>query len=171
MQERNGAVTLDGNPMTLIGPELKVGDKAPEFKLIGTDVRTVTLAETAGKVRLLASVFSLDTPVCDGEMRRFSKELGKLDGVELLVVSMDLPAAQGRWCGGTGLGNARALSDYRDRAFGPAYGVLIQEVMLHSRAVFVIDKNDMIRYAEYVKEVGDQPDFEAALAAAQGLAL
>ena len=99
MVERKGAVTMRGNPMTLIGPELKVGDKAPDFKLIGNDMKPVTLADTAGKVRILASVPSLDTPVCDAETRRFNEEAGKLPGVEILTVSLDLPFAQSRWCG------------------------------------------------------------------------
>ena len=170
MVERKGAVTMRGNPMTLLGPELKVGDKAPDFKLLGNDMKPVTLADTAGKVRILASVPSLDTPVCDAETRRFNEEAGKLPGVEILTVSVDLPFAQSRWCGAAGVKSVRTLSDYRERSFGPAYGVLIQELQLEARAVFVLDKDNTIRYVEYVKEVAEQPNFNAAVEAAKNLA-
>ena len=166
MVERQSAVTMRGNPMTLVGPELKVGEPAPDFKLVGNDLKPITLAETAGKVRIVASVPSLDTPVCDLETRRFNEEAGKLPGVEILTVSMDLPFAQKRWCGAAGVANVRTLSDYQDRAFGPAYGVWVKELFLTSRAVFVLDKNNTLRYVEYVKEIADQPDFDAALSAA-----
>ncbi|MGH9785995.1 MAG: thiol peroxidase [Terriglobia bacterium] len=170
MSERKGAVTLRGNPMTLVGPELKAGDKAPDFTVIGNDMKPVTLADTAGKVRILASVPSLDTPVCDAETRRFNEEAANLPGVEILTVSMDLPMAQSRWCGAAGVKNVRTLSDYRERSFGPAYGVLIQEIKLEARAVFVLDKDNTIRYAEYVKEVAEHPNYAAALDAAKKLA-
>jgi thiol peroxidase len=170
MSERKGAVTLRGNPMTLVGPELKPGDKAPDFTVIGNDMKPVTLADTAGKVRILASVPSLDTPVCDAETRRFNEEAANLPGVEILTVSMDLPMAQSRWCGAAGVKNVRTLSDYRERSFGPAYGVLIQEIKLEARAVFVLDKDNTIRYAEYVKEVAEHPNYAAALDAARKLA-
>ena len=169
MQERKGAVTLRGNPMTLVGPELKVGEKAPDFTVIANDMKPVTLADTAGKVRIIASVPSLDTPVCDIETRRFNEEAAKLPGVEILAISVDLPMAQKRWCGAAGVDKVRTLSDYRDRSFGPAFGVLIQEIKLDARAVFVLDKDNTIRYVEYVKEVGDHPNYEAALAAAKKL--
>jgi len=170
MIERKGAVTLRGNPMTLVGPELKAGDKAPDFTVIGNDMKPVTLADTAGKVRILASVPSLDTPVCDAETRRFNEEAAGLPGVEILTVSMDLPMAQARWCGAAGVKNVRTLSDYRERAFGPAYGVLIQEIKLEARAVFVLDQDNTIRYVEYVKEVAEHPNYAAALEAAKKLA-
>lgn len=170
MSERKEAVTLRGNPMTLIGPELKVGDKAPDFKLVGNDMKPVTLADTSGKVRIIACVPSLDTPVCDTETRRFNEEAGKLPGVDILTVSMDLPFAQSRWCGAAGVKNVRTLSDYQQRSFGPAYGVLIKELQLEARAVFVVDKDNTVRYVQYVKEMAEQPDYEAALAAARQLA-
>lgn len=170
MVERKGVVTLRGNPMTLIGPELKAGDKAPDFKLLGNDLKPVTLADTAGKVRIIASVPSLDTPVCDTETRRFNEEAGKLPGVEILTVSMDLPFAQSRWCGAAAVKSVRTLSDYRERSFGPAYGVLIQELQLDARAVFVLDKDNTLRYVEYVKEIAEQPNFDAVLEAARKLA-
>jgi len=169
MQERKGAVTLRGNPMTLVGPELKPGDKAPDFTLVANDRKPVTLADTAGRVRLIASVPSLDTPVCDMETRRFNEETAQLPGVEILTISMDLPMAQKRWCGAAGVDKVRTLSDYRDRNFGPAYGVLIPEIMLDARAIFVLDKDNTIRYVEYVKEVGEHPNYDAALAAARNL--
>ncbi len=170
MIERKGVVTLRGNPMTLIGPELKAGEKAPDFKLLGNDMKPVTLADTAGKVRIIAAVPSLDTPVCDAETRRFNEEAAKLPGVEILTVSMDLPFAQARWCGAAGVKSVRTLSDYRERSFGPAYGVLIQELQLDARAVFVLDKDNTIRYVEYVQEIAEQPNFDAALEAARKLA-
>ena len=169
MVERKGAVTLRGNPMTLVGPELKVGDKAPDFQLLGNDMKPVTLADTAGKVRILAAIPSLDTPVCDAETQRFNEEAAQLPGVEILTVSMDLPFAQSRWCGAAGVKNVRTLSDYRDRSFGPAYGVLIQELQLEARAVFVLDKDNTIRHAEYVKEVAEHPNYGAILEAAKKL--
>ena len=170
MVERKGAVTLRGNPMTLVGPELKAGDKAPDFKLLGNDMKPVTLADTAGKVRILAVIPSLDTPVCDAETRRFNEEAGQLPGVEILTVSMDLPFAQSRWCGAAGVKNVRTLSDYRDRSFGPAYGVLIQELQLEARAVFVLDQDNTIRHVEYVTEVAEHPNYSAILEAAKKLA-
>lgn len=169
MTERQGAVTMRGNPLTLIGPELKAGDKAPDFKLVGNDLKPVTLADTAGKVRILSSVPSLDTPVCDMETRRFNDEAGKLPGLEVLTVSMDLPFAQKRWCADTGVSNVRTLSDYQDHSFGPSYGVLIKELKLEARAVFVLDKDNTLRHVEYVKEVAEHPNYDSILAAARKL--
>ncbi|MBI2815692.1 MAG: thiol peroxidase [Acidobacteria bacterium] len=170
MTERTGAVTMRGNPLTLIGPELKVGEKAPDFKVVGNDLKPVTLADTTGKVRILSSVPSLDTPVCDMETRRFNDEAAKMPGLlEVLTVSMDLPFAQKRWCGAAGISNVRTLSDYQDRSFGSAYGVLIKELLLDARAVFVLDKDNTLRYVEYVKEVGEHPNYDAILGAAKKL--
>ena len=170
MVERKEAVTLRGKPFTLVGPEIKVGDPAPDFTVIANDMSPVKLADTAGKVRILATVPSLDTPVCDAETRRFNEEAANLPGVEILTVSMDLPMAQKRWCGAAGVQNVRTLSDYRERSLGPAYGVLIQELQLDARAVFVLDKDNTVRYVEYVKEVADHPNYDAALAATKKLA-
>ena len=169
MTERPGAVTMRGNPLTLVGPELKVGDAAPDFKLLGNDLKPVTLADTTGKVRILSTVPSLDTPVCDMETRRFNDEAANLPGVEILTVSMDLPFAQKRWCGAAGVSNVRTLSDYQDHSFGPAYGVLIKELQLEARAVFVLDKDDSLSYVEYVKEVAEHPNYDSVLAAAKKL--
>ena len=169
MAERIGAVNMRGNPITLLGPELQVGQKAPDFRVVGNDMKPVTLADTAGKVRILASVPSLDTAVCDQETRRFNEEAGKLPGVEVLTVSMDLPMAQKRWCGAAGVTAVRTLSDYQDRSFGAAYGVLMKDLKLEARAVFVLDKDNTLRHVEYVREVTEHPNYDAAIAAAKKL--
>ncbi len=171
MRERTGLVTMKGNPLTLVGNEVKVGQKAPEAELIGNDLSAVKLSSLArGKVCILASVPSLDTSVCDRETRRFNLEAGALgDDVIVLAISMDLPFAQSRWCGAAGVKNVRTLSDYRAAAFGKAYGVLIKELHLLARAVLVLDKLGTIRYIELVKEVASEPNYDAALAAAKEL--
>jgi len=170
MKERAGLVTMKGNPVTLIGNEIKVGQKAPDAELVANDLSTVKLSSLAGKVRIIASVPSLDTPVCDMETRRFNEEAGRLgDGLVVLTVSMDLPFAQKRWCGAAGVKNVQTLSDHREAAFGKAYGVLIKDVRLLARAVFVVDKNGVVRYQELVKEIATEPDYEAALKAAREL--
>ena len=170
MPERTGLVTMKGNPVTLIGRATKVGQKAPDAELVANDLSTVRLSSFAGKVRIITSVPSLDTAVCDIETRRFNEEAGKLgDRVAVLTVSMDLPFAQSRWCGAAGVKNVQTLSDYRDAAFGKAYGVLIKDLRLLARAVFVLDKDGVIRYQELVKEIATEPDYDAALNAAEGL--
>jgi thioredoxin-dependent peroxiredoxin len=167
-EERKGAVTMRGNPMTLVGPELKTGQKAPNFTLVGKDMKPVTLDNFKGKVKIIASIPSLDTPVCDAETRRFNEEASKLPGdVQVLTVSMDLPFAAARWCGAAGVSNVTTLSDWRGGQFGEAYGALIKELHLDARAVFVVDKNDQLVHVEYVKEVANQPNFDAALEAAR----
>jgi thiol peroxidase len=159
---------MRGNPMTLIGPELKPGQKAPNFTLVGKDMKPVTLDNFKGKVKIIASVPSLDTPVCDAETRRFNEEASKLPGdVQVLTVSMDLPFAAARWCGAAGVSNVTTLSDWRGAQFGEAYGAWIKELHLDARAVFVVDKNDQLVHVEYVKEVANQPNFDAALEAAR----
>jgi len=163
-QERKNAVTFKGGPLTLIGPELKVGDKAPEFRLIDTGLKAVTLADSKGKTRLVSVVPSIDTPVCDLQTKRFNQEASKLSpNVAVLTVSMDLPFAQGRWCGLAGADKVQMLSDYREHAFGQAYGVLIKELKLLSRAVFVIGPDDKVQYVEYVKEITEHPDYDKVL--------
>lgn len=170
MEERTGLVTFQGNPLTLIGPEIARGQSAPDVELVANDLSAVKLSSFKGKVCIIAAVPSLDTPVCDIETRRFNEEAGKLgDEVVLLTVSMDLPFAQMRWCGTTGAENVQTLSDHRDAAFGTAYGVLIKGLRLLARAVFVVDKEGVVRYTELVKEVTDEPDYATALAAAQAL--
>ncbi len=170
MKERTGLVTLKGNPVTLIGDEVKVGQRAPDVELVANDLSTIRLSSFSGKVRIIASVPSLDTPVCDMETRRFNEEAGRLgDGLIVLTASMDLPFAQSRWCGAAGVKNVRTLSDYRDASFGTSYGVLIKDLRLLARAVFVVDKNGVIRYQELVKEIATEPNYEAALKAAKDL--
>jgi len=161
--ERKNATTLKGNPFTLVGPEIKVGQKAPDFTALAGDLSPVTLASSKGKTRLLVSVPSLDTPVCDAETRRFNEEAAKLSGVETLVISVDLPFAQGRFCQTAGIKNLKCLSDHRDTSFGRAYGTLIKELRLLSRAIFIVDATDTVQYVEYVKEVGSHPNYDAAL--------
>ena len=170
MQEQTGLVTMKGNPVTLVGQATKVGQKAPEAELVANDLSTVKLSSFAGKVRIITSLPSLDTPVCNLETRRFNTEAAGLgDDVVVLAVSMYLPFAQARWCGAAGVKNVQTLSDHRDAAFGKAYGVLIKDLRLLARAVFVIDKTGVIRYQELVKEIGTEPNYEAALKAAREL--
>jgi thiol peroxidase len=165
--ERPGATTLKGNPLTLIGPELKAGDKAPDFNLVDNGLKNVTLADTGNNVRILSVVPSLDTPVCDAQTKRFNEEAAKLSGVDILSVSMDLPFAQKRWCGAFGVDKVKMLSDHRDGSFGSHYGTLIKELRIESRAIFVLDRNNTVRHAEYVKEVAEHPNYDAALSAAR----
>ena len=163
-QERKGVITFQGGPLTLIGPELKVGDKAPDFKLVDTSLKPVTLADSKGKTRLISVVPSIDTPVCDIQTKRFNQEAATLPPhVAVLAVSMDLPFAQGRWCKRAATDKIQMLSDYKEHAFGQAYGVLIKELQLLSRAVFVIGPDDKVQYAEYVKEITEHPDYKKVL--------
>ena len=170
MQERDGIVTMKGNPITLMGTELQVGDKAPDFVAIDNDLNPVSFDSFRGKVCIVSSVPSLDTPVCDMETRRFNDEAGRLDdNVEILTISMDLPFAQKRWCGAAGVDRVQTLSDHRDAAFGQAYGVLIKGLRLLARAVFVVDKEGTIRYRELVKEIASEPDYDSILTAVKEL--
>ncbi len=168
-QERPEAVTLKGNPLTLIGPQLRVGDRAPDFKAVNNKLETVTLAETSGSVRVFSVVPSLDTPVCDVMTRRFNKEAAQLSDIRIYTISMDLPFAQSRWCADSGADCLVMLSDHREGSFGAHYGTLVKELRLDARAIFVIDKDDVIRHVEYVKEIAQQPDYDAALAAVREL--
>ena len=168
--ERKGIITFKGNPMTLLGPELKAGDRAPDFTVVDTSLNPVTLASFAGKIKVVNSVPSLDTPVCDTETRHFNQEAAELpDRVVVLTVSLDLPFAQKRWCGAAGIDRVTTLSDYQERSFASAYGVLIKELKLLSRSIFVIDAQDTIRYIQHVPEVTTEPDYAAVLAAVRGL--
>jgi thiol peroxidase len=171
MEKQKRTVTMKGNPLTLVGNEVKVGQKAPDSEVIANDMSSVKLSSFKGKVCIICSVPSLDTSVCDIETRRFNEEAGKLGGdVVVLTISMDLPFAQKRWCGAAGVKNVQTLSDHRDASFGKAYGVLIKELRLLARAVFVVDKSGTIRYIQIVNEVASEPNYEAALKAAKGLA-
>ena len=165
--ERPGATTLRGNPLTVLGPELKVGEKAPDFKAVDDSLKTLDLAGTGPGVRIFSVVPSLDTPVCDAQTKRFNEEAGKLPDVKIYTFSMDLPFAQKRWCGAFGVDHVKMVSDHRDGSFGQAYGTLIKDLRILSRAIFVVDKSNLLRYIEYVKEVGDHPNYEAALSAAR----
>ena len=168
MNERNEAATFQGNPLTLVGDEIKVGDKAPDFTVLQNDLSPATLSDYAGKVLILALVPSLDTPVCDMEVRRFNSEAAALsDDIKILTVSMDLPFAQARWCGAAGVEAVQTLSDHRDASLGKGYGALIKELRLLTRAVFVVDRDGAIKHAEYVKEITEEPDYAAALDAAK----
>ncbi len=162
-QERKN-VTFKGNPITLVGPELKVGDKAPDFKTVGKGLAEVTLADTKGKTRLISVTPSLDTPVCEVQAKRFNEEASKLPAnVAVINVSMDLPFAQSRFCGANHADKITTLSDHRDASFGKNYGVLIKELRLLTRAVFIVGADDKIQYVEYVKEVTTPPDYDKAL--------
>src|SRR5512147_1000596 len=167
--ERAGATTLKGNPLTLIGPALKPGDKAPDFEVVDTTLSAVNLAKTGNSVRIFSVVPSLDTPVCDAQTKRFNDELAKLPNVEVYTISMDLPFAQKRWCGAFGVDRVKMVSDHKTGSFGSAYGTLIKELRIESRAIFVVDKDNVIRHVEYVKEVTDHPDYETALRSAKSL--
>jgi thioredoxin-dependent peroxiredoxin len=168
--ERPGATTMRGNPLTLLGPELKAGDKAPDFSAVSDSMQPVDLAATGKDVRIFSVLPSLDTPVCDAQTKRFNEEATKLPGVVIYTVSMDLPFAQKRWCGNFGIDNIKMLSDHRSGSFGEHYGTLIKDMRIESRAIFVLDKDNTIKYVEYVKEVADFPNYEAALDAARSLA-
>jgi thiol peroxidase len=168
--ERPGATTLRGNPMTLVGPELKAGDPAPNFDAINDSLQPLDLGKTGKGVRIFSVVPSLDTPVCDAQTKRFNEEAGKQPEIEIYTVSMDLPFAQKRWCGNYGVDKVKMISDHKNGSFGEHYGTLIKELRIESRAIFVVDKGNMIRHAEYVKEVADHPDYETALKVAKSLA-
>jgi len=164
------SVTLKGNPVNLKGKELKVGDSAPDFKLQKPDLSDYALSNSAGKTRVILAVPSLDTPVCDMETRRFNEEAAKLPNAEVIVVSVDLPFAQKRWCGAAGVDKLTTASDHRDSKFGESYGVLVSGGPLDrclARAVFVVGPDNKVKYVEYVKEITEHPNYEAALAAAK----
>ncbi|SYZ73026.1 putative thiol peroxidase [Candidatus Zixiibacteriota bacterium] len=170
MSERTGVVTSQGNPLTLIGNELKVGDSAPDFDVVDNDLKPFQLSSLRGKVVVISSVPSLDTPVCDTETRRFNKEAAGLgDKVKILTISMDLPFAQKRWCGAAGVNSVMTLSDYQKASFGNTYGVLIKGLHLLARVIFVIDTKGIIRYIQYVKETSHEPNYDDALAAIKKL--
>jgi thiol peroxidase len=170
MEERTGLVSLQGNPLTLLGPEIKVGDQAPEFEVLDNNLSPIRLDSFKGKIIILASVPSLDTPVCDLETRRFNAEAGKLHpDVRILTISMDLPFAQKRWCGAAGVDKVVTLSDHRTASFGSAYGVLIKELRLLARAVFVLDREGVIRYIQVLPDLALEPDYDQAIKAVEKL--
>ncbi|GAE34144.1 thiol peroxidase [Halalkalibacter akibai] len=161
------SVTFKNNPVTLIGSEVKVGDKAPNFSVLANDLSEVTLANSEGKVRLISVIPSIDTGVCDQQTRRFNEEAAGLPNVQVYTVSVDLPFAQKRWCAAAGIENIETVSDHRDLSFGNAFGVAIEELRLLARSVFVIDSNDVVTYVEYVSEATSHPNYEAAIEAAK----
>lgn len=170
METRKGAVSWGGAPTDAVGPELKVGDKAPSnFTLVDNGMKPVTGADLAGKPRILVTVPSLDTPVCDIESRRFNELASQIPGLSIEVISVDLPFAQKRWCGNAGIDKVRTLSDYKDRSFGPSYGVFVPSKALLFRTVFVIGADDVIKHIEFVADVKNEPNYDAALAAAKAL--
>ncbi|HKX32530.1 MAG TPA: thiol peroxidase [Blastocatellia bacterium] len=164
-------ITFKGNPITLLGEEVKAGQPAPDFKMQkSADLSDYTLATSAGKTRIFLAIPSLDTPVCDAETRRFNEEAAKIPNVEIVCVSMDLPFAQKRWCGAAGVEHVLTVSDHRDASFGKNYGVLVSGGpldRLHARAIFVLGPDNKVKYSEYVKEIAEHPNYEAAIAAAQ----
>jgi len=164
MEERKGIITMKGQPLTLLGKELKVGEPAPDFEALANDLSPVKLSSFRGRICIISSVPSLDTSVCDLMTCRFNEEAGNLgDEIVVLTVSMDLPFAQGRWCGAAGVKNVQTISDHRDASFGNAFGVLIRELRLLARAVFVVDKEGIVRYVQIVNELTNEPDYEAVL--------
>jgi len=159
---------MRGNPLTLVGNEVKVGDRAPDFVALDNNLAAVSFSSFRGKVRILSSVPSLDTPVCDVQTRRFNQEAANLGpNVQILTISMDLPFAQKRWCGAAGVTEVRTLFDHREASFGAAYGVLIKELRLLARAVFVVDARGVIQYIQIVNELTQEPDYKAVLDAAR----
>lgn len=164
--ERANAVTFKGNPLTLVGNEAKIGDKAADFKVLSADLAETDLAKFNNKIKLIATVPSLDTPICDLEIKRFNDEATKISkDVVIIFISMDLPFAQKRFCQFNEIKNVKTFSDHRQASFGENYGVLIKELRLLARAIFIVDKSDTIRYVEYVKELSSHPNYDAAITA------
>jgi thioredoxin-dependent peroxiredoxin len=170
MSERKGAVTMKGKALTLVGDELKVGYEAPEFTAINNDLSEYKFPDEEGKIYIISSVPSLDTPVCDSETRKFNDKAANLSNdVKIITISADLPFAQSRWCGVAGVDRIKTVSDHRDMSFGKAYGVMIKELRLLARAVFVIDRERIIRHIEIVHEVGDEPHYDDIIEEAKKL--
>jgi len=166
MTERQGAMTFKGSPLTILGDPVNEGDKAPDFTVVANDLSEKHLSDSSGKARLISVVPSLDTGVCDKQTRKFNEEIGKLgDKVQCLTISADLPFAQARWCGAAGVENVVTLSDHRDMSFADAWGLHIKELRLLQRAVFVVDANNTVTHAEYVKEMTEEPNYDEALTA------
>lgn len=165
LEEHPDVVTFKRKPVTLVGQQIKVGQRAPDFKLVDSSMKEVSLSKSRGKVRLLSVVYSLETPICDVQTRTFEKEAGKYPNVVVYSISMDLPFTQERYKHEHDIHNIGILSDYRDASFGNAYGLLIKDSRLLARAVFIIDADDIVRYVEYVPEVTQAPDYQKAIKA------
>ena len=161
--------TFKGDPLVLVGPELKAGDQAPDFELTGNDLSAVSLSQTSG-TRIFSVVPSLDTPVCDQQTRRFNEEAAGIGDITIYTVSSDLPFAQSRWCGAAGVDKVTTLSDHKTGKFGESWGTMIRDWRIQSRAVFVVDGDNTVRYAEYVPEVAEHPNYDGVLAAAKSVA-
>lgn len=168
--QRVGVQAFKGNPLTLLGPEIKVGQKAPDFQVLAQDLTPVALSKFKGRPLIISVVPSLDTGVCDAQTRRFNEEAAQLPDVTILTISMDLPFAQKRWCGAAGVSKVQVLSDHKDASFGLAFGTLIQELRLLARALFVIDASGAVKYVQYVPEMTTHPDYDGALSVARTLA-
>ncbi|MGN7309797.1 thiol peroxidase [Alkalicoccobacillus gibsonii] len=160
-------ITFKDNPMTILGTEVEVGQKAPDFSVLANDLSEYRLADAKESVKLISVIPSIDTGVCDAQTRRFNEEAGSIDNVEVLTISVDLPFAQKRWCAASGLEHVQTLSDHKDLSFGKAYGLVMEELRLLARAVFVIDTNGTLVHVEYVSEATNHPDYEKAIAAAK----
>jgi len=170
MNERAGLVTMRGNPVILLGDEIKLGDKAPDFVVVGNDLKPVAFSDYRGKVCIISSVPSLDTPICEASTKRFNEEAARLGSdVAILTISMDLPFAQRRWCLANQVKEVETLSDHRDASFGASYGLLMKDMRLLARAVLVVDRPGKVQYFELVKEIAEEPNYDAALEAAKSL--
>ncbi len=170
MKERTGVITVGGIPLTLVGDEVKVGDRAPDFIAVDNNLGIFSLSSLKGKIVVISAVPSLDTPTCNLETRRFNEEASNLSSdVEIITISMDLPFAQKRWCAAAGVDRVKTYSDHREADFGMKYGVLTKETRLLARAVFVLDREGTVRHIEIVGDISKEPDYDAILAAARGL--
>ncbi|MBN2333610.1 MAG: thiol peroxidase [Deltaproteobacteria bacterium] len=170
IMEKSGLVAMGGSPVTLLGPALKEGDSAPEFKVVDADFKTISLHDFKGRIKLISVVPSLDTPICELQTQRFNQEAEQLPAdVSVLTISMDLPFAQSRFCGARNINRVQVFSDYKYRSFGYAYGVMIKEMMLLARAIFLVDKQDVIRYQEICHEVKEHPRYYQVLKALRSL--
>lgn len=163
MEKRKNIVTINGDPMTLLGQEIKIGMKAPDFKVIDNSMNEISLKDGRGKVRIFSVVPSIDTGVCSFQTRRFNEEATELPEVEIWTISVDLPFAQGRYCAAEGIDKVKLFSDHKFLSFGENYGFAMEEVRLLSRGIVILDKDDVVQYVEYVKEVTEHPDYEKAL--------
>lgn len=170
MQKRSGVITMQGNPLTLLGQEVKVGDMAPDFVVLSNDLQPVKFSDSHGKVRIISVVPSLDTGICDLQTTSFNERAAELgEDISILTISVDLPFAQSRFCVGKNIDKVKVYSDYKDLSFGMAYGFVIEELRLLARGIVVVDKEGKVAYVEYVKEVASHPDYDKAIEAAKSL--
>lgn len=169
MDKRKDVVTMGGNAVTIVGNEIKVGDKAPDFTVLTNDLKPFSLQDAGEKVKIISVVPSLDTGVCEFQTTHFNQEAAELGDVVILTISVDLPFAQKRFCGAKGIDKVVTLSDHKDLSFGMNYGFVIEEFRLLSRGIVILDKDNVVRYVEYVKEVVEHPDYEKALEEAKKL--